>query len=309
MGLPLSRNICCSVRDKDGKGRPLGIGSAEFPQFDLSEVEIPLQKPLFIAFSPLWHTGAASVRRLAMASTREVHVYLMSDSLSSSSKPGDSAPPMLLEHSLVLEAGLEVTALIFRDEDSSRGLVVAFSGQQGNKTWHRVRVWSCDSLSSAASGLPVGTQQELEPELLRTAEWSTEGYMVSLDDHVEKVTCLAVTSTFLLSADKSGECRVWQKNRSFNLRAAARLHLGAITDLAVDRFFAYSIGQHVYAGELEKDLTVRIWAVPDLKAVLSISAENVQGLGLGSGMHPLLPLLPSHGSPPVFGGAPESVAG
>ncbi|CAE8634022.1 unnamed protein product [Polarella glacialis] len=119
MGLPLSRNLCCSVRDKDGKGRPLGIGSAEFPQFDLSEVEIPLQKPLFIAFSPLWHTGAASVRRLAMASTREavtvnpaasasdvneVHVYRMSDSLSSSSKPGDSAPLMLLEHSLVLEA-------------------------------------------------------------------------------------------------------------------------------------------------------------------------------------------------------------
>merc|ERR1712224_1187748 len=42
---------------------------------------------------------------------------------------------------------------------------------------------------------------------------------------------------------------------------------GPIEDLAVDRHFAYSVGQ---------DLSVKVWTVSDLKPVLSIAAGSLQ---------------------------------
>ncbi|CAJ1331235.1 unnamed protein product [Effrenium voratum] len=111
MGAPLSRNMCCSIREKDGKGKPLGM---EAPQFNCSEVELPLAEPRFVAFSPLWAGNSGITKRMAVASSTTVHVYRV---LPESSKPD---VPVSLESTLELEDKHRATALIFRDEDLAR---------------------------------------------------------------------------------------------------------------------------------------------------------------------------------------------
>lgn len=62
---------------------------------------------------------------------------------------------------------------------------------------------------------------------------------------------------------------MWQKNQKFAPKAVARLHQNSdITNLAVDRHFAYSGGK--------QDLTVCVWSVPDLKPVLKIAVDEVR---------------------------------
>jgi len=175
------------------------------------------------------------------------------------------AGSLQLERSLELEEGQAITAMQFRDEDSSRHLLVAYGpagslapGSVNTAGNYRVRVWSCESEPGLSS-------EKAESE----AVWRPDdGYIASLEDHSTAVTRLAVSSTFLLTADVGGECRTWQKTRNFQPRAVARLHQsGGITDLAVDRLFAYSVGG--------QDLAIRVWSMPDLKQVLTISADSV----------------------------------
>merc|ERR1719433_1233152 len=97
----------------------------------------------------------------------------------------------------------------------------------------------------------------------RPTSWTVgEGYSASLEEHAAPVVRMAVSATFLLTGDGSGECRAWHKTRAFMPRANARLHSGGVIDLVMDRLFCYSIG--------EEDLFVRIWSVPELKAVSAI---------------------------------------
>lgn len=230
------------------------------PQFSFNEVDIPLDSPQFIAFSPMWPSGAAARRRMVLASRRTVHIYGMPDTPLVGKAEGPSS--LILESTLELEENSQVTALIFRDEDSARAVVIASSSSSGSgarPTKHLVQVWSCEQGSAPAQGSPLPAP----PKAMDRG-----GHLVSLSDHGSEVTQLAVSNTYLLSADTSGECRVWQKNRSFASRATARLHQGAIIDLTVDRHFAYSLGN------LEH--TVEVWSLPDLKPVLSIVADDLQ---------------------------------
>lgn len=249
MGQPVSRSICCSVREKDGK-RPM-VKNADSPQFHQFEVGIALEKPRLTAFAPLWHTGIITPRRLAIAGERIVHVYSVSDGAF------DQSPALVLEHTLQLEDGMTVTALQFRDEDSSRTLAVAYGpSHEGTADDCRIRLWACDG---------------------NALNWSqNEGFITSLDAHTAPISHLAVSSTFLLSADKSGMCHVWVKNRGFALRTSAQLHQNSgFADLVVDRLYAYSIG--------DKDPAVCVWAMPDLNAVLSIRLDTMEGLPWAGG--------------------------
>jgi len=198
---------------------------------------------------------------MALASLRTVHIYGIPDTPVLGKAEGGGLSSLVLESTLELEENSQVTALIFRDEDSARALVIASSsiGSSSRHSKHLVQVWSCETGAMPASGSPMPTA----PKAM-----DREGYLASLSEHASEVAQLAVSNTYLLSADKSGECRVWQKNRSFASRAAARLHQGAIIDLTVDRHFAYSLGN------LER--TVEVWSLPDLKPVLSIVADDLQ---------------------------------
>lgn len=239
MGAPISRNMCCSIRDKDGFGKAF----AQSPHFNCSEVELPLESPSLVAFSPLWAMGT---RRLAVANAHTVHIYRMSDS-------GKFEMPTL-ESTLEMEDGFVITALIFRDEDTARAFVIA-SKPENRARGVNIKIWPCD----AAPGVLETTQ--IAPRALQR-----EGFIASLEEHVAPVTHLAVNSTYLFSCDSSGECRGWQKNRSMALRATARLHKGAVVDFAVDRHFVYSLGE---------EMNLRIWST-ELKEVVVMPIGHVE---------------------------------
>lgn len=257
MGQPASRGVCCSVREKEG--RLLAAEPSGGAQFSYSEVELGLEKPRLLAFAPLWHHGAsgAAPRRLAVAGERTVFVYFVSGE--SDFRSDSEAPGLTLEYTLQFGAKRVVTGLLFRDEDTSRHLVVAISPTPGlailleeSASQHCVRIW----------GLAAErTEGHFEPTALNP----DEGFLASLDQHGSPVTRVAVSSTFLFTADTLGECRVWQKNRGYVNKAAAHLHQGGGIDLTVDRLFVYSVGL--------QDNTIRVWSVPDLKPVLNITAE------------------------------------
>ncbi|CAK9031787.1 unnamed protein product [Durusdinium trenchii] len=125
MGAPISRNMCCSIRDKDGFGKAF----AQSPHFNCSEVELPLESPSLVAFSPLWAMGT---RRLAVANAHTVHIYRMSDS-------GKFEMPTL-ESTLEMEDGFVITALIFRDEDTARAFVIA-SKPENRARGVNIKIW------------------------------------------------------------------------------------------------------------------------------------------------------------------------
>lgn len=269
MGAPISRNMCCSIREKDGFGKPF----APSPHFVCSEVEMALDKLSFVAFSPLWATG---IRRLAVASTRTVHIYRMSDS-------GKFEVPKL-ESTLEMEEGFAVTALIFRDEDTSRAFVIACRPEAPSRgIKHYIRIWPCDPLSGDPQ-MPGTTSQSLAPRALQR-----DGVIASLEDHVAPVSHLAVNSTCLVSCDASGECRLWQKNRAMACRATARLHKGPVVDVAVDRHFVYSLGE---------ESNLRIWSM-ELKEVAVIQIDSIEASCLMGSFDAPLPLLsvPSQANP------------
>lgn len=225
--------------------------SAEIPQFIYSEVELPLEQPRLLAFAPLWQSGVAGARRMAMASRNMVHVYRLSDA---SSEEDAGSMTMHLESTLCMEEGQEVTALIFKDQDTSRHIIVAYGPSEGRTGPNVVRVWGCESKHASNLG-------STSPR--RPISWTVaEGFTASLEDHGAPVVRMAVSATFLLTGDTTGECRAWHKTRAFMPRANARLHSGGIIDLVMDRLFCYSIGA--------EDLFVRIWSVPELKSVSQI---------------------------------------
>lgn len=264
--------MCCSIRDKEGRGGRFPFAT-DSPQFECSEVALPLEQPRFLAFAPLWQGTANVTRRIALASSRTVKVFRMPDTY----MPAQDSS-LQHEYSLELEEDSEITALLFRDEDSSRNLIVAYGPPEGAAGHHVVRVWSCDAVAvmlpwpEPAPSPQIGGMAPAAPaavQLRQPTLWSAaEGFVSSLEDHTCAVSLLAVSSTYLLTADVGGECRVWQKTRGLASRAVARLHQGGIADLAVDRLFAYSAGR--------QELAVRIWSVPDLKAVLTITADMLE---------------------------------
>lgn len=263
--------MCCSVRDKECASR-VSMAAAT-PHFSCSETTLPLDlRAKLLVFAPLWPGGhaATAVRRLALAGEGGVYVFRMGSGINSG--PGDQQ--LKLEHALRLEDGQSATALLFKDEDSSRSLIVALAPRPGSPPaaspsgGYAVRVWTC-----GAEGLEPG----------RVVEWlADEGYTASLEEHAAPVTRMAVSSTYLLTADALGHCHVWQKTRGFAARAEARLHQGGLTDLAVDRLFAYTVGA--------QDMSVRVWSVPDLKPVLVIAAETVEAQGPAAGFGAAFPV-------------------
>eukprot|EP00931_Biecheleriopsis_adriatica_P054686 TRINITY_DN32204_c0_g1_i2.p1 TRINITY_DN32204_c0_g1~~TRINITY_DN32204_c0_g1_i2.p1 ORF type:complete len:484 (-),score=41.29 TRINITY_DN32204_c0_g1_i2:13-1317(-) len=256
-------------------------------QFTCFDEVIQLPEPRFLAFSPLWPTGSSSSRRLAIANANTAHIYRMSESQPMMRGPGEVPQPMSLESTLEFEENFVVTAVLFRDEDTARALVIAFgpdegaeaprSPRRGDKFY--VRVWSCEAGSSPTPRSPPSQSRLVDSPLSTPKALGRQAYLASMEEHV--------SSTYLLSADTSGECKVWQKNRNFARRAAARLHQGPITDLAVDRHYVYSLGQ--------QELSVKVWAVSDLKTVLSVSMEvlNASSLSGFDGGQALWPQLGS----------------
>jgi len=256
MGQRMSQSICCSVRDKNERAR--GLPNPSTPQFFCIEAQVELEVPSLCAFAPLWFNEGSPTKRLALAGGCEVHVYRITN------ESGEgSLPQPTLEHKLTLEASQVITSILFGDEQSSRHLVVAFgSCPHGNgvECVSCVRVWSCE----LKDGSPAATAGAV-------AEWkSDEGHIASLEGHNAPVVRIVTSPTYLLTADVLGECRVWQKNRSFQKRENATLHHGGIADLAVDRLFCYSAGF--------EDRLVCVWSVPELTPVLTLKVDIPQEL-------------------------------
>lgn len=200
MGQATGNHICCSARDKNERGFNSGIGQFMFRE----EIEVSMQAK-FMSFAPLWHKEA-QVRRLALASAKEVHIYRVEGL-------PEERTRLSFEHSLTMDPGHEITGLLFCDENSSRSLAVAFSAEGR----FLVRVWMLDSPS-----------------------WAKSDYVASLEEHKAPVDIITISPTYLFTADRNGECGTWQK-ASFQKKAMARLHT-RIADLAVDRLFVYSVG-------------------------------------------------------------------
>lgn len=266
MGSVASHNVCCSVRDKNERDLPGLASTGSIGQFSCSEVELQLDALRFLAFAPLWRKDGPHVRRLALANESVVHVYRLEEAApaeDSARPPLPSAvagtPQFSLEHSLSVGPQQRVTRLIFCNDMDSKHLAVAFApATAAGKTCAGpgiVRVWNLDQLQSEMRGPVVGAKA-----------WALdEGFTVTLEDHQTAVTGLAVSPTYLFTADAQGECGVWQKTTGFARRAMARLHPGGIGDFAVDRLFVYSTGL--------EECKVGIWAVPDLNPLLSIDVD------------------------------------
>jgi len=265
MGLGVSRSyMCCSIRDKQGIRD--GFLADKPPQFQCVEVDVQLECPVMVAFAPLHQREVSNQRRIALASQYEVHIHRLPDG---DFAPGEP-PQILLTHSIKMDPGLVVNAILFSDEDNSRNLVVAIGPEAGRHSDdHVVRVWSCEAapvwpLGDVSRPLLAGAEPAGPTQ--RPLEWKqSEGFVASLGEHRAPVTRLATNKTYLLTADGAGECRLWQKNRAFQKRGAALLHAGGVTDLAVDRLFAYSAGS--------EDKRICAWALPDLSPVLAIPVD------------------------------------
>lgn len=339
--------MCCSARDKNERA---GRSLPNAPQFRCTEVEVQLSSPTFLAYAPIWHREGLPVRRLAMASESQVHVYRMFDDVGA---PTDT-PQFVHEFAMTLASDQVVTGLVFSEETHSRSLAVAFSVRQpqnnraasasgsrssnangastapsggpaataaagsprasqtqAGSSQHCVRVWACE--------LPPGARPRHFGDGQDPVVWSpSSGFAASLEGHLAPIYRLAVSPSFLLSADNMGACCVWQKNRNFARRAASLLHKGGIADIAIDRLFAYSAGK--------EDRCISAWSVPDLTPILSITTGVAEAflstplseaasssldkdqkrraccgstthLGLGAGQ--AAPRLPAKGPPPT----------
>jgi len=240
MGQRVSQNMCCSVRDKNEKCRGGALSAGYSPQFRCLEQELRLDKPTCLAFSPLWFSGAGAVKRVALAGERDVHVYRIIDELISS-----DMPQIALEHELRLGDSQVVHSLIFGDDSSSRHLIVGIGPPGESEEGHSVRIWNCE---------------------VAALVWKVnEGYVETLEGHCGPIHRLVANPTYLFSADATGECRVWQKNKAFCQRAAARLHQGPLADAVMDRLFLYTIGEH--------DCHISIWTVPELQECTKIDVS------------------------------------
>jgi len=234
--------MCCSVRDKHIQGQLVPVGSA--PQFESFEVEVKMERAVFASFAPLHQRQeVVQTRRIALASRTQVQVYTVSDMETTSSE----TTQFPVTHQMAMEAGQEITAILFPDEDSARHFCVAFGPAEDLSRARKealigLQVWSCE------------------------ASWKEkEGSVALLEDHLAPITRLAASRAYLLSCDVTGTCYVYQKNKAYAKRATAQLHVGGVADLAADRLFVYSAGS--------EDRAVCVWALPDLTPVLNVPID------------------------------------
>lgn len=241
MGQPASHHICCSARDKDDRYVANFNAVGQFSTRE--EIELPLQDLLFLSFAPLWHKEGPHIRRLAVATKSEVHVYRI-DGIREEGRMSVTdmpAPQLNLEHSLKLSG---VTAVTFCDENYSRNLAVAYTC----KGHSIVRLWSLERGMRGPG----------------TAPWTAdEGYLASLEDHQAPVNILAISPTYLFTGDLAGECGVWHKATCYQRKTLSKLHDG-LADLTVDRLFLYSAGL---------DCALHVWRVPDLTLVYRLGVD------------------------------------
>lgn len=263
---PFAQHVCCSMREKYDTYNN-GFSPTGPPQFLTGEVHIGVESPRFLAFAPLWQRDNSPPRRLALAGRHEVHVYLVSeteiheDPTTTSNAGGETSLQLRLEHSMELDADMEVTAMIFSDDSSSKTLVIAASPiSDAARRTHQVRFFSCDSQASQN-----GTN--LDDGELPVNVWTwDDSHASALEEHGAPVTHLVTSQTMLVTADRSGTCGTWQKNKGFSKRHTSRkLHKGSIADLSVDRFFVYTCGR--------EDKMISVWSVPDLQPIMETFAE------------------------------------
>lgn len=255
---PVTHTICCSLREKydaHNNGFPVATGP---PQFFCSEVHIGLESPKFLSFAPLWQRDNSPPRRLAIATKREVHVYLVTDT---ESTEGESLPRLRLENSMALDSDTEITSMIFSDESSSRTLVVAVGPNADGASprgSHQVRFFSCEA-QATRTGEQLSEQDDGDVPV-NVWKWNDD-YTAALEDHGARVTHLVTSQTILVSADSSGTCGTWQKNKGFSKRhTSAKLHKSSIADISVDRYFVYTCGR--------EDKKICIWSVPELQPIM-----------------------------------------
>lgn len=265
-----SAAICCSNRDKydqSSNGLPR--------QFDCSEVQLQLDNPRCLAFGPLWQRDVLLPRRLAVAAEREVHVYRLPEvelnevghGMSSVVTPRD----VFMEHRFSPEDGMEVTCMLFADELSSRNLVIATAASAGGSQSSRpprIRIYNCDAVPKAPSSDSYQTIHDGTTAgsfRVPVNVWLPDDCLHSLEDHSSPVTHMAVSQSYLISVDSSGACCVWHKSKGFVNKQSSRIHQSGIVDLAVDRFFVYSIGS--------QDKSISIWSLPALMQVAVVSVE------------------------------------
>jgi len=279
MGVAVSRHyMCCSLRDKQGFGD--GIMDGRSPHFQCLEAAIQLDCPVMVAFAPLHQREASCLRRLAVANTHEVNVYRMPE--------GDVAdhgapPQLMLTHTLKLDPGTVVNGILFSDEDSSRQLLVSM-GPEGGKHGPRypVKVYSCEQIPAwlpqvlhpVPEQTPATADASSASATAMVVDWKEHEVIAILEEHKAPVMRLATNKTYLLTADAVGECRLWQRNRGFARRALATLHTGGVSDLIMDRLWAYSAGC--------EDRRICVWTLPELSPVLSIAVDLPDELVMGT---------------------------
>jgi len=288
MGVAVSRHyMCCSLRDKQGFGD--GMLDGRPPQFQCLEVDVKLDCPVMVAFAPLHQRESSSIRSLAAANAHEVNVYRVCES----DIVDLGAPPQLvLTHTLKLDPGTVVNGILFSDEDSSRQLLVSMGPEGGGHgPRYSVKVWSCEQIpgwlpqvaQSVSEKTPAAVDASSASPTPLVVDWKEhEGYIASLDEHKAPVMRLATNKTYLLTADAVGECRLWQRNRGFARRALATLHSGGVSDLIMDRLWAYSAGC--------EDRQICVWTLPELSPVVSIPVDLPEELMMS--MRPSQPVLP-----------------
>mmetsp|Transcript_125157 Transcript_125157/g.359441 ORF Transcript_125157/g.359441 Transcript_125157/m.359441 type:complete len:574 (+) Transcript_125157:115-1836(+) len=296
MGQNTSRSVmCCALRDKDGMAD--GFGGDKDPYFSCAEAEVALpDDPMFIAYAPLHHQ-AGSPRRIAVASSAEVAVYLLPDVEFS----GEAQVPVLT-HRLRLDSGQQVHSILWCEEERAKTLAVAVgpancSGLEPAE--YAVQVWTCRDARDARSmscGTPCGTPRDPPcppPQPAPQAapfqrprsyglpggvvDWATEDPEI-LFRHKALVVKMVTNKWYLLCVDANGECVVWQKTGwrrtcGFEWRGSALLHPSGIADIIVDRHFAYSAG--------EKDSLVNVWSLPELTHVMCLNVDLREEVLLG----------------------------
>lgn len=259
MGKSVSRSyMCCSGREKAGLENPPCLGAA--PRFRLDTLEVQIAGARLVTFAPLYQREAALTRRVALASACEVHVYRVTDP----DVPDSGLPELTLTHTLRAEQGQQIAGVRFADEDNSRDLVVAFGPREGSEGEHFLKIWNTEAERDGSTGGSRGLLDE-QVEVVQWDPQSSSSRSIALS---KPITHMATQKgSFFLAADATGNCKLFNKRKNFELRSEAVLHPGGIVDLALDKVFLFSVGNQ---------RVIRVSSVPDLREVLTISIDVSQ---------------------------------